>query len=90
MAILGPGPIGLTSLLNSKAIGAGKVLMVGQRSRLAIAEELGAVCIDFEKSDAVAEVLRLTDGRRADEVIEAAGTPHHLSSLLTLSNPAEN
>ncbi|MGE5605977.1 MAG: zinc-dependent alcohol dehydrogenase [Bacteroidota bacterium] len=87
VCILGPGPIGLTALLIVKAMGAGRIIMVGRRNRLETAKELGAECIDFEKTDPIQEVLRLTEGRGADEVIEAAGTASTFEQTFELVKP---
>lgn len=74
--IIGPGPIGLCAMMECKALGAGRVIVVGRGAKLEKARELGAdVCIDFEKEDPVAKVLELTGGVGADEVMECSGAP---------------
>lgn len=53
-----------------KALGSGRVIMIGRGKKLEKARELGAdVCIDFEKEDPVQRVLELTGGVGADEVM---------------------
>ncbi len=72
--VIGPGPIGLCAMMECKALGTGRVIVVGRGAKLEKARELGAdVCIDFEKEDPVARVLELTNGRGADEVMECSG-----------------
>ena len=72
--VIGPGPIGLCAMMECKALGSGRVIVVGRGAKLEKARELGAdVCIDFEKEDPVAKVLELTNGRGADEVMECSG-----------------
>lgn len=57
-----------------KALGSGRVIMIGRGKKLEKARELGAdVCIDFEKEDPVQRVLELTGGVGADEVMECSG-----------------
>ena len=72
--VMGPGPIGLCALREAKALGAGRVIMIGRGRKLEIAKRMGAdVCIDFEKEDPVAKVLELTNGVGADEIMECSG-----------------
>lgn len=75
--VIGPGAIGLCALQECKALGAGRVVMIGRGKKLEMARELGAdVCIDvgYEgKVDPVAVVKELTGGVGADEVIECSG-----------------
>lgn len=73
--VIGPGAIGLCAMMECKAMGAGRVIMVGRRNKLTKAYELGAdFCIDFEKEDPVNKVLDLTNGIGADEVMECSGS----------------
>ena len=72
--VIGPGAIGLCAMMECKALGTGRVIMIGRGSKLEKARELGAdVCIDFEKEDPVKRVLELTNGIGADEVMECSG-----------------
>lgn len=72
--VIGPGAIGLCAMMECKALGSGRVIMVGRGSKLGKAGEMGAdVCIDFEKEDPVKRVLELTNGVGADEVMECSG-----------------
>ena len=72
--VFGPGAIGLCAMMDCKALGSGRVIMIGRGAKLKKAEELGAdVCIDFETEDPVKRVLELTDGVGADEVMECSG-----------------
>lgn len=75
VVIFGAGCIGLCSILASKAIGASTIITVDLiEKRLEKAKELGSTCtIDASKVNAVEEILRLTDGKGAHVVIEAAG-----------------
>ena len=66
--------IGLCAMQECKALGAGRVIMIGRGAKLEKARELGAdVCIDFEKEDPVKRVMEITNGIGADEVMECSG-----------------
>lgn len=72
--IIGPGAIGLCAMMECKAMGADRVIMIGRGNKLDKARELGAdFCIDFEKEDPVKKVLELTNGVGADEIMECSG-----------------
>ncbi|MCC8151081.1 MAG: NAD(P)-dependent alcohol dehydrogenase, partial [Lachnospiraceae bacterium] len=74
--VMGAGCIGLVSLLALKAMGVSTVYVVDvMQKRLDKAKELGATeVINGEESDTVAEIMRLTERRGADLIIETAGT----------------
>jgi len=75
--ILGSGCIGLMTMLSCKAHGAGKIIISDLvDARLNKAKELGAdYVINSGKCDAMAEIMKLTDGKGADRVFETAGAP---------------
>jgi L-iditol 2-dehydrogenase len=74
VVVIGPGPIGMLAMRLAKSMGASQVIMVGRRSRLEAAKQLGAdVAVDFEKVDPVDEVRKITEGRGVDEVFECSG-----------------
>lgn len=73
VAILGAGSIGLCILQTVRASGAQPIYVVDQFPwRLAVAEELGGIPINFRARDAVAAVREATHGRGVDVAIEAA------------------
>jgi len=76
VAIFAQGPIGLCATAGAKLKGAG--LIIGVESdpvRAQMAKRMGAdIVIDHTKTDAVAEIRRLTEGRGVDVAIEALGT----------------
>lgn len=74
--VTGAGCIGLVSLLALKAMGVSKVIVVDiMQKRLDKALELGAAAVvNGRELDTVQEILRLTDGKGVDLVIETAGT----------------
>ncbi len=72
--IYGAGCIGLMALLAAKAYGATTVYVVDFiDSRLELAEKLGGIAINASQTDVEAEVLKSTDGRGADAVLDCAG-----------------
>lgn len=73
--VFGSGCIGLVSMMALKAMGLSNVFMVDVLpKRLERAGELGATAtINSAEADPVAEVLRLTNGRGCDLVIETSG-----------------
>jgi threonine dehydrogenase-like Zn-dependent dehydrogenase len=77
VAVLGQGTMGLYSLQFARHALAGAVIAIDVRPEpLALAAELGAdECVDASTTDPAEAVLELTDGRRADVVIECSGGP---------------
>jgi L-iditol 2-dehydrogenase len=85
VAVIGPGPIGLLAMRLAKSMGAAKVIMVGRRSRLESARQLGAdEVVDFEKTEPVAAVRELTHGRGVDEVFECSGAAGTLNQAIQM------
>jgi L-iditol 2-dehydrogenase len=75
--ILGAGPIGLCLLQAMRASGAQPIYVVDQFPwRLAVAEELGGIPINFREQDPVAAIHKATAGRGVDIAIEAAWADH--------------
>ncbi|RLG85184.1 MAG: alcohol dehydrogenase [Thermoprotei archaeon] len=79
VVIIGPGPVGLCALQCAKALGAGRVIVVGRghggrSNRMKVARELGGELVDVEIEDPVSRVLELTNGKGADLVVECSGS----------------
>jgi L-iditol 2-dehydrogenase len=88
VAVIGPGPIGLTAMRLAKAMGTSRVIAVGRRSRLEAAGRLGAdELVDIEKVDPVEAVRALTDNCGVDEVFEASGAEGTLSQAIRMVKP---
>jgi L-iditol 2-dehydrogenase len=89
VAVLGSGPIGLQALQAARACGARRVVVIGGRaSRRDLAVRLGAdAALDRDAPDLGARILRETDGRRFDVVIEATGNPAVTRDMLTYVRP---
>ncbi len=76
VAIIGPGPIGMMAMKLAKAMGAGRVIMVGREPRLSTAQKLGCTeVVDFSKCDPVKAIREMTDGYGVDLAIECSGAP---------------
>ena len=75
VVVFGPGPVGLTTVQALKALGAGRVILVGTRaSRLELGKRLGADhVINAALADPVPAILELTTGAGADVTIECSG-----------------
>jgi len=81
------GPIGLCATAGAKLMGASLVIGVdSDERRLAMARRMGAdVVLNFQNTDVVAEIMRLTSG--VDVAIEALGTQGTFESALRCLRP---
>ncbi len=89
VAILGSG-LGALHAAIARLRGAAPVIVIGRnRRRLELARRLGAdVTLSLEEgSDPVEEVKALTEGRGADYVVEAVGTPQTYEQALRMVRP---
>ena len=74
VVIYGAGPVGLMAALSASIKGASKIMVVdNHKDRLALAEKMGAIPIDFSKAPAVDQILELTKGLGADKGCECVG-----------------
>jgi L-iditol 2-dehydrogenase len=85
--VIGPGPIGLTTVQILKALGADQVILTGTREeRLALGKELGADhIIDVKKENLHERVMELTGGLGCYNVFDAAGGPTTLEDSMELA-----
>ena len=73
MAVFGAGPVGLMAAYSAILRGSPKVYVVDRvPERLAKAKEIGAIPIDFSKSDAVEQIEKLNGGL-VDRAVDAVG-----------------
>jgi threonine dehydrogenase-like Zn-dependent dehydrogenase len=89
VAIIGSG-LGVLHGALARLRGAAPVIVIGDNARrLAIAKEFGVdVTIDIrDGADPVAEVRKLTDGRGADFVVEAVGSPATYEQAFRMVRP---
>jgi 2-desacetyl-2-hydroxyethyl bacteriochlorophyllide A dehydrogenase len=90
VAVIGPGPVGLTAVQLLKAMGAARVILTGTRaSRLRLGGELGAdVVVDARETDPVAAVLEATGGLGVDAVLECSGANEAVDQAIRMCKPA--
>jgi L-iditol 2-dehydrogenase len=74
VAVFGPGAVGLLSFQFALALGAARVFVVGRRERLALAEKMGAVPVNYEKEDPVEQIKSATGGKGVAVAIDCAGS----------------
>ncbi len=77
VAIVGAGPIGLAALLTCQFYSPAEVIMVDlDDHRLEVAKRFGATtAVNSTNGAAVETIMKLTEGRGVDTVIEAVGVP---------------
>ncbi|WP_026204386.1 glutathione-independent formaldehyde dehydrogenase [Actinomycetospora chiangmaiensis] len=74
IVVFGAGPVGLMAAYSAVIKGASKVFVVDKvASRLQLAEDIGAIPIDFSAGDPVEQVVDQTDGLGADKGVDAVG-----------------
>jgi threonine dehydrogenase-like Zn-dependent dehydrogenase len=75
VAIWGCGPVGQFAIRSAFLLGAERVVAIDTvPERLRLAEEAGAITIDFKEDDIYDRIQELTKGRGADACIDAVGT----------------
>ncbi len=90
VAVFGMGGLGMSAVQLARTFGALEVFAIDIRdSKLEMARGFGAIPINAEKTDPVAELKGLTDGRGVDVAVELIGIPltmeQAIKSLGTLS-----
>ena len=75
VVVIGPGAVGSVTYQCARALGAGRVIVVGRGSRLEKAAGLGYETVNFEETDVMEFVKETTNGVGPDVVLECAGTP---------------
>jgi threonine dehydrogenase-like Zn-dependent dehydrogenase len=76
VAVVGCGPVGLMAVIAAREMGAERVFGIDALpERLALARRWGAEPIDFQREDAAGRIRDATEGRGADGVVEAVGSP---------------
>jgi alcohol dehydrogenase/L-iditol 2-dehydrogenase len=91
VAVLGPGPIGLLSILMAKLSGANPLIAIGlpiDAKRLKVASEVGAtMTLGARGEDILGTVKTLGDGYGMDVVVDAAGASPTLKLALDIVRP---
>jgi L-iditol 2-dehydrogenase len=78
VAVVGPGVMGLLVAECARALGAGRVVVIGRGARLRKAAELGHDTVDFTETDPVEAV------RGADVAIECSGAPEAVGQCVEM------
>ncbi len=89
VAVFAQGPIGLCATAGAKLRGATTIIAVeAVPERIEMAKQVGAdIVVDFNKTDPVEEILRLTKGRGVDVSIEALGLQSTFQQCLQVLKP---
>ena len=84
--VIGPGPVGLLTVLLARLLGAARIIVVGRGTRLEAAGRLDRdlLPVDFSKTDPVAAVRAVTGAGGADEVFECSGAEGTLKQALQM------
>jgi L-iditol 2-dehydrogenase len=86
IAILGAGPIGLLLLQVAKLAGAAPIYVIDQFPwRLKLAQQYGAVPVNFAEVDPVQAVVQATGGRGVDVALEAAWADHSVQQAADMA-----
>lgn len=88
--MIGAGPTGLCTLMCAGLYGPARVIAIDvsdERLELAKKQGLADVILNPLKQDVVQEVLRLTEGRGADAVLEAAGGKDTFKTAWKIARP---
>ena len=85
VAVVGCGPVGFFCIQAARARGAGSVYGIDlEPGRLALARRVGAVSIDARRQHPTTALAEATDGRGADVVLEAVGSPSAFESAVSM------
>ena len=90
VAVIGPGPVGLTAVQCAKLVGADEVVLTGTRAdRLEVGRAVGADhVVDVTGTDPVEAVRDRTDGVGADVALETAGVHGTVAEAVEMVRPA--
>jgi len=86
LLVIGTGPISLGGMAVAKAMGIGKTIVAGRKdAKLAVAKELGAdIIVNMTKEDLREVVMRETDGRGCEIVMDSTGAPSLINDAMEL------
>jgi glutathione-independent formaldehyde dehydrogenase len=74
VTVMGAGPVGLMAAYSALLKGAARVFLVdGVPSRLRMAEQIGAIPINYKEGDAAEQVKAATGGEGTDKGVDAVG-----------------
>ncbi len=89
VAVVGDGAVGLLGLLSAKQMGASRIIVMSRHeTRQDLAREFGATDVVPERGEeAVARIMKLTDGVGADSVLECVGTQDSMMQAIRSTRP---
>lgn len=89
VAVVGDGAVGLSAVLASARLGAGRIIALSRHpARQELARFFGATDIVAERGEAAtAAVLELTAGVGVDDALECVGTAEAMATALAVSRP---
>lgn len=86
--VVGCGPVGLMAIMGALDLGAERLFAVDSvLERLAMAQALGAIPLNRNKIDVISAIQEATQGRGADAVMEAVGSPGASRLAMNLVRP---
>jgi threonine dehydrogenase-like Zn-dependent dehydrogenase len=87
-AVVGCGPVGLMAVIAARELGAERIFALDTvPERLALATRFGATPVNRKEGDPVAIIRQATEGRGADAVLEAVGSPEASTVAFALTRP---
>ena len=87
-AVVGCGPVGILAIVAARELGAEMLYAIDSvPERLELAQEVGAVPIDFQAENPVMAIRSHADAPGADAVMEAAGTYDAARMAIELVRP---
>ena len=87
-AVLGCGPVGLMAIVAARYLGAERIYCIDRiPERLLLGKSFGAVPVNLERENALGILQEATDGRGADAVLEAVGSPSAARFAIDLLRP---
>jgi threonine dehydrogenase-like Zn-dependent dehydrogenase len=89
VAVFGVGPVGMMAVQGARLLGAGLIIAVEHLpKRQELARRFGAdQVVDFQTSDPVPAILRLTAGTGVDSAIEALGAQETFEAAVKATRP---
>ena len=87
-AVVGCGPVGLMAVVAARHRGGERIYAVDSvPGRLELARGFGAVTLNFEEGSPLGAIQEVTEGRGADAVLEAVGSPSDTRLAVDLVRP---
>lgn len=90
LAVIGSGPVGLCAMMCAKVLGVGQIIAIDvEQSRLELAksQNLADFYINPINTNLELEIKKITQGRGADKVIEAAGANNTFEIAWKIARP---